>query len=127
MCYTGQCKYEGYMGDCLLINPKVWPDDAGCTLAEKGIEEYENSLGGNMEDKGIVKGRSTYFGVEEIDGKLACSRCKTINPKVKRIIHLDGTKFFSSTYQCDCGNGITINTEREEDDGYWSDDDEEEV
>ena len=55
MCYTGQCKYEGYMGDCLLINPKTWPDDAGCTLAEKGIEEYENSLGGNKMDCSICK------------------------------------------------------------------------
>lgn len=33
MCYTGRCKYEGYMGDC-TINDGKYPDDAGCVLGE---------------------------------------------------------------------------------------------
>ncbi len=33
MCYTGQCRYEGYMGDC-SITDNNYPDDAGCVIAE---------------------------------------------------------------------------------------------
>ena len=33
MCYTGRCRYEGYMGDCTIADGK-YPDDAGCVLAD---------------------------------------------------------------------------------------------
>jgi hypothetical protein len=36
MCYTGKCRYEGYMGDCTVMS-KI-PDDAGCVLADKEID-----------------------------------------------------------------------------------------
>lgn len=41
MCYTGKCRYEGHMGDCLLGSKPI-PDDAGCAIFEKALDEHEN-------------------------------------------------------------------------------------
>ena len=39
MCYSGQCKYEDYMGGCILgqleTKQKGFPENAGCTIYEK--------------------------------------------------------------------------------------------
>jgi len=37
MCYTGKCRYEGYMGDCTVMS-KIPDDAAGCILADKEID-----------------------------------------------------------------------------------------
>ena len=63
----------------------------------------------------IVRGDSTYTGViEDKEGKLVCSVCG--GKKAKMIMHLDGSRFFSSTYECECGNAIGITTKRDKDD-----------
>ena len=41
MCYTGQCPYEGYGGDCFYHGKLPYPDDAMCVLSSK--EEKEGS------------------------------------------------------------------------------------
>lgn len=49
MCYTGRCKYEDHEGECQVRRYNVlkglpvnhYPDDAGCVVAEKEIEEME--------------------------------------------------------------------------------------
>ena len=41
MCYTGQCPYEGYGGDCFYHGKLPYPDDAMCVLSSK--EEKEES------------------------------------------------------------------------------------
>ena len=61
----------------------------------------------------IKKGKTTFDGVIEIDGKLACEKCKTINPKAKTIMHMDYTDKFVYQYECDCGNAISTSTKRD--------------
>ena len=63
----------------------------------------------------IVRGDSTYQGVvEDKDGNIVCSVCGSTEAKL--IMHLDGTKFYTSTYECKCGNAIGITTKRDKDD-----------
>lgn len=60
MCYTGHCPYEGYMGDCVIQTrwdggkPRYfldgeeicgYPDDAGCVVVDRMLEEYERENG----------------------------------------------------------------------------------
>lgn len=41
---------------------------------------------------------------------------------MRMIAHIDGTDFCSYEYECECGNHITVTTERtEEDREYWGD------
>lgn len=40
MCYTGKCKYEGYMGDCTIHGKR--PEDALCRQQDEMIERIEN-------------------------------------------------------------------------------------
>ena len=37
MCYTGQCPYEDYSGECCVSGSK-YPDDAICVLTKYGEE-----------------------------------------------------------------------------------------
>jgi len=67
-------------------------------------------------DPKVERGDSTYFGVELIDGKMACAACKTVEPKAQMVMHADGREFFSWTYQCPCGNYITVRTRRAKND-----------
>lgn len=43
MCYSGQCKYEDYMGDCnpskFVIKDRGFPEDAACVEVDRKIEE----------------------------------------------------------------------------------------
>ena len=57
MCYSGRCKYENHMGECIraVHNLKVklpvdhYPDDAACTLADREIEILEQAKYGKKE------------------------------------------------------------------------------
>ena len=40
MCYTGQCRYESYMGDCTITDYN-YPDDAECMVVYKEMERKE--------------------------------------------------------------------------------------
>lgn len=74
------------------------------------------------ENKGIVRGNTTYFGIIEIDGKFACSGCNTINPETNKTMHMDFNDRFDNSYSClKCGNCITVSTKRTgENLLYWS-------
>ena len=69
----------------------------------------------------IVKGKNTYEGFIDIDGQIACEKCKTINPLCKRGMHMDCTDKFINTYQCEkCGNQMSVITKRSKEDlAYW--------
>lgn len=44
MCYTGKCKYEDHMGECILKQERdapYYPDDAACVRMELELEEDE--------------------------------------------------------------------------------------
>jgi hypothetical protein len=70
----------------------------------------------------IVKGDTTFSGLIDIDGKLACEQCKEINPKVKSTMHMDFVDRYVNSYECcNCGNEISKSTIRTgEDADYWS-------
>jgi hypothetical protein len=60
----------------------------------------------------LYKG-SIYSGVVlSEDGVPVCSSCKNKESKATRTMHLDGTDWYSSSYECDCGNGIGVNSKR---------------
>ena len=42
MCYTGQCPYEDYFGECCVSGSK-YPEDAFCVLTKYG-EETKDAL-----------------------------------------------------------------------------------
>ena len=44
MCYTGQCPYEDYSGECCVSGSK-YPDDAICVLTKYGEETKEDYEG----------------------------------------------------------------------------------
>lgn len=75
----------------------------------------------------IIKGNSIYNGVVEWDEKIVCEKCFRAD-RCKIIMHLDGTKEYTTAYACECGNQISITTKRDGDDlMMWQDDDEEVV
>ena len=39
MCYTGQCPYEDFVGECTLSVSKSFPDDAWCVEINKEEED----------------------------------------------------------------------------------------
>jgi len=68
----------------------------------------------------LIKGNSTYEGMIEIGGKLACESCKTIGPECRYGMHVDCDNKFINTYTCKCGNIISISTKRTgEGAKYW--------
>jgi ribosomal protein L44E len=72
--------------------------------------------------KAIFKrGKSTYYGIIEIDGKMACEQCKTLEPACSTVMHTDSVKSYSWTSKCNnCGNYITMETLRtKKDRKYW--------
>ena len=61
----------------------------------------------------ITKGKTTYSGVIEIDGQLACEGCKTVNPKGKLTMHMDFTDKYVSNYECcECRNIMSVAIKR---------------
>lgn len=61
----------------------------------------------------VSKGRKTWNGIVEIDGKLACEKCKTIEPECKPVTHIDGVDYYRWIYNCEkCGNVIAVDTIR---------------
>lgn len=42
MCYTGECRYEDYLGDCQLDGSKKYPIDAVCVIKAISIAVREN-------------------------------------------------------------------------------------
>ena len=42
--------------------------------------------------------------------------CGCGNPRLKMVCHIDGRDFFGYQYNCSCGNSITVNHKRSEDD-----------
>ena len=79
-----------------------------------------------VEEPKIVRGNSTYYGVVEIEGEIACAKCKTIGPKAKMVMHMDGTDFYTNVFECECGNRIQQDSKRSmEDAAYWRCDEEE--
>lgn len=71
----------------------------------------------------ITKGDTTYSGLIEIDGKLACEGCKTVNPAGKQTMHMDFTDKYMSNYECfKCGNSISVTTKRDKESAaMWAD------
>lgn len=66
----------------------------------------------------IVRGDSTYTGVKENEnGQIVCEVCGST--KAKMTTHIDGAKFFSSSYECECGNAIGITTKRDKHDPMY--------
>jgi hypothetical protein len=69
----------------------------------------------------ITKGRSTYVGVKEVDGKIVCENCSKAGP-MKTTMHMDGAKFYTNVLQCECGNTVSITTKRSGmDAAHWGD------
>lgn len=67
----------------------------------------------------ITRGRSTYTGVKEVDGNIVCEKCGR-SDKCKMVMHMDSKDFYSTTYQCDCGNMIGTRAKRsKEESAYW--------
>jgi len=71
----------------------------------------------------VIKGDTTYAGIIEIDGQLACKQCKTVNPNCKATMHMDFTDKFVNQHSCmKCGNTITATTMRDEESrAMWGD------
>jgi late competence protein required for DNA uptake (superfamily II DNA/RNA helicase) len=67
----------------------------------------------------IKRGNSTYSGVIESNGKIVCEQCKNENAKCESTMHMDSTKWYSWTYECECGNAIVVKTDRDEEDMMW--------
>ncbi|HWR06155.1 hypothetical protein [Sporomusa sp.] len=65
--------------------------------------------------------KSTYYGIIEINGKMACEQCKTLEPVCSTVMHADGAKSYRWTSKCNnCGNYITVETPRsKQDQKYW--------
>jgi hypothetical protein len=48
--------------------------------------------------------------------------CGCGNPKLKIVFHIDGIDFYGYQYSCICGNSITMECKRSEEDSmYWMD------
>lgn len=66
----------------------------------------------------ITKGRHTYIGFQDIDGKIVCGCCGGTRAKI--IAHIDAVKSSSTTFECECGNVMTVISERSElEKSYW--------
>lgn len=66
----------------------------------------------------IRKGKSTYEGFKEVDGKLVCEKCGGTTGRL--ISHIDGTDFYGSSYECECGNVLSVTSKRSKEDMmYW--------
>jgi len=44
MCYTGKCRYEGYMGNPCCFEIRAIPHDAFCVVIEEEIEKIEKII-----------------------------------------------------------------------------------
>lgn len=68
------------------------------------------------EESKLVRGKSTLYGVKEVNGKLHCATCDDELKILKRVMHVDGADSYTDVFRCLCGNSIERATERDEDD-----------
>lgn len=68
----------------------------------------------------IEKNGTTYEGFKETNGNLVCENCG--GNEGKMVMHLDGKTFYTSVFECKCGNRLSIKTKRiGENAAYWED------
>lgn len=79
------------------------------TTQSRGVVASVGLEGLRVEKYCIKKGNTTYYGVIEIDGKLAL------------VCHMDGRDFYKNVYNCaKCGNVLEVEQKRNKRDrAYW--------
>jgi hypothetical protein len=66
----------------------------------------------------ITRGRHTYIGFKEVDGKIVCGCCGGTRAKI--IAHVDAIKYSSTILECKCGNTMSVVSEHSKlERSYW--------